>query len=115
MPQDTTKYQSAVFALSIFVGALFLAYCTVYLCACPSLPLASAVFAELLGFVISIMMIKANVFVIPEKWLKRVPQCAVDFCRNLRDCFDKLKLLLLSVLSVVAAVDFMALCLSFLG
>lgn len=115
MLKDDTKCQSTVFALTVFVGALFLAYCTVYLCACPSAPLACAVGAELIAFIVSVVIIKANVFAVPQKWITKIPESVRKLFRTLAGCFNKLKLLALLVVSFVAAVDFTALCLSLLG
>ena len=115
MQNDDSKSQSAVFALSIFLGALFLAYCTVYLCACPSPALGCAVGAELVAFVISIVILRAKVFCLPEKWLSKIPESTRKLFGNANLCFNRVKLVLLSVLSFVAAVDFAALCLSILG
>ncbi|MBX9689683.1 MAG: tetratricopeptide repeat protein [Candidatus Obscuribacterales bacterium] len=115
MLKDDTKVQSILNALTIFVGALFLAYCIVYLCVCPSPALAFAVGAELLAFILSLVIIKAGVFAIPKKWIAKIPESVRKLFRLLAGNLNKFKVLTLSVLSFAAVVDFAALCLSLFG
>lgn len=115
MAKCKTKLQSVNFVLSSLLGLLFLLYCVVYLCACPSVSLACAVGAELLAFVISVLVIKSGVFAIPEKWLCKIPQPIRAAHSRIMAQFDKVKLFVLGAVTLVALIDFAALCLSLLG
>lgn len=102
-------------ALSIFLGVLFLAYCTVYLCACPSQALACAVCAEIVGLIVSIAIIRSNIFSIPETLLKKIPVPLKSSIESLSGILSSLKLLVLSAITFLAIADFAALCLSLCG
>ncbi len=115
MAKSKTKLQSVNFVLSSLLGLLFLAYCVVYLCACPSLPLACAVAAELFAFVVSVVVIKSGVFTLPEKCLCKIPQSIRTVYASIMAQFERVKLCLLGAISSVVLLDFVALCLSLLG
>lgn len=101
--------------LLIFLGLLFLAYCLIYLFACPSRELALACGAEFVGLFLSVIIMRSGFFKFSFSRVNSIPM----FVRNSFSWFENLlssiRLVLLSLLSMIALVDFTALLLSVLG
>lgn len=112
---EATPLKSATSVFTFFLAFLFIAYCVVYLYACPSLALATAISAEVGALLISIIIFKTKVFRISTKFLEFVPS-------SLRRCFQKVesticrcKICVLSIISLAGLFDFTALSLSACG
>lgn len=104
-----------VSTLAIALGILFIAYCLVYLCACPSQALAIAVCAEIAGLAISIIIWRAGVFSIPSFLLSKIPEAINTRLKQLGRFLDWLKIAVFSVVLLLALADFSALCFSAVG
>jgi tetratricopeptide (TPR) repeat protein len=99
-------------AISVYLGVLFLTYCTVYLCACPSAPLAAAIGAEVVFLVISVAIMRAKLFSFPERLLKFLPERIQRCVRTVNRYAQRTRLLVVSIVAVLATIDFAGLSLS---
>jgi tetratricopeptide (TPR) repeat protein len=107
--------QSITTALTIFLGGLFIAYCLVYLCACPSPALAAAVSVEVICLIISIIVIRAKIFSLPDKLLAKIPESLRRHLAAVQHRINWCKMSVLSILVLFAVTDFAALTLSVAG
>jgi tetratricopeptide (TPR) repeat protein len=102
-------------ALTLILPTFFLAYCCIYLCACPSPALATAVGGELLAFGISLAVFKARIFTLPKGLLAKLPERLKDWLACSRALLDYAKVSVLSIILFLALTDFAALCFSVAG
>jgi len=102
-------------ALTFILPAFFLAYCCIYLWACPSPALATAVGGEIMAFVISLAVFKACIFTLPKGVLAKLPERLKDWLASSRTFVDYSKVIVLSLVLFFALTDFAALCFSVTG
>lgn len=114
--QEKGKFlSSSVSGLSFSLPSMFIAYCVVYLIACPSANLACAIGAEVLALAISIIIFKSKIFSLPSSLASKVPETIRDLLQKLGYKIDILKLAILSVASAIVLIDFTAMSLSVAG
>jgi tetratricopeptide (TPR) repeat protein len=101
--------------LAFYLAGLFLAYCLIYLCACPSPQLALAIFAELLAVVVSLAILRAGLFKLPAAALSRLPPSLQAALTAWRRTASWLKATLFAAMALATSVDFCALTLSVAG
>ncbi len=104
--------QTITIVLGVYLGVLFIAYCIVYLCACPSHTLAVAVGAEICGLLISIVIIRTKMFSIPRRFMDQIPESIKIKLQKMQDYINWCKFALLSLVVLFATVDFIAVNLS---
>lgn len=110
--QNAEKLDSIITILSIGLPTLFIAYCLVYLSACPSPRLAAAVGAELFALIISIVVIRAKLFSFPSKLIELIPLSLRKKIERVQNGIRWCKFTVLSMFLLYILIDFSALCLS---
>ncbi len=109
------KLETLSAVLRYVLGALFVCYCVVYLCACPSAQLALAVVAEFVGLVISVLIFRSNIFSIPPIILQKIPESIKCAWQKIQDAMNYCKIGFFSVVLLLGLMDFSALGLSIAG
>src|SRR5271170_3580479 len=97
--------------LSIYLGALFLAYCLIFLCVCPSAKLACAVLLEIALFSVSLALINRRFSFLPSSVTNLLHHLAtlprlhhpILYIRSLR-------LLAITLVALLVSLDFTAFC-----
>ncbi|HEY9792989.1 MAG TPA: tetratricopeptide repeat protein [Candidatus Obscuribacterales bacterium] len=115
MADQQKSIRNATFWLSSYLAALFVCYCLVYLCACPSKQLAMAIAAEAGALLISIAIFKANVLALPSLLMDRLPERVAKVISSLNNVMQWCRVAVLSVVMLFATIDFSALALAAAG
>ncbi len=95
--------------LGLYLAALFAAYGIVYLKACPSPALATAVAAEVIAFGVGMIVWKANFFKIPNSIVTKLPEVVTAFIQNTRTVVTRTKFVILLSVAMLITLDFGAL------
>lgn len=96
--------------LGIYLGVMFLLYCATFLCACPRGDLFFAVSAEVLIFLVSLVLFRAKIFKLPSNLLKlsaRTSKYVAGF-RHGVGILQGARLALLAIVASLVTIDFTA-------
>jgi tetratricopeptide (TPR) repeat protein len=98
--------RSALNALSIYLPALFIAYCAACLWACPSAALAAATAGELFLLMLSVLMLRSKFLVMPAQLMNLLPASFKRRWGTVGRWAQQAKLALLISVAIVASCDF---------
>lgn len=107
--QTKPPLNQIVYALGLYVAFIGAAYGLIYLCACPSPALATAMFAELLAFCVGMIIWRSNIFKIPNSIQSKIPAFFSSSMKKSGAVFIRLKFAILLVLATAITIDFAAL------
>jgi tetratricopeptide (TPR) repeat protein len=99
----------------LYLACLFISYCIMYLCACPSAALAGAIGAEILALLVSVTIWRTKLLSLPARLTSMVPDHLRTLLAQMRASVDCGRFMLLSLAAVLATIDFGALTYSALG
>lgn len=103
---------NARFWLSTYLAVLYTVYCAVYLIACPSRALFTAVGTQVLFLLVSLAIYRANIFTVPSSLTRRLPQAFTRCAAASRKWLDRCIVAALLIVVTVATIDFSALALA---
>lgn len=109
------KLPRIIHIAGLYVAAILAAYGIVYLCACPSPALATAIAAELLAFGVGLLICKSDIFKIPNSIQSKIPESVASLIKKSGAVVIRLKCALLLVLATVISIDFAGLAASLCG